>query len=295
MAALGAGIGLVSVSKRLDDSERRAEQLTVQNDAAEADAEVVRNNLEEAEERLARLNELRRSVRQLQAQRERAAKAVCFEEPDEFSGDIRGPIRADVDGDGAADSVYVVGLPLQNQECSYHVAVKLNEGGIVMAALRTALHATEPDELRFHLTPAFFVELNASPGYEVMVQTNRGATGSGYQLFTMVDGVLRHMERPGRFGWSFGSTASAGGGTGLGCAGAGRIVEGQYGYSVDSTDHTVERRFYRVVGVALILDDVETYNLPYGREIQQFPELASGDGVPFPNCEDRIPRYRRPS
>lgn len=292
-AAIGAGAGLVVVSQRLDASKDRAAQLAEQNLAAEIDANTVRRDLEDAEKRIERLAELRRSDRHLQRERERAADASCLEEPGESSGDVRGPMRGDVDGNGLADDVYAVGLPLRHDTCTYHVAVRLDRDAIVMAPIRTARHATQPLDLRFALAPALFAELNASPGYEVVVQTGRGATGSGYQLLTMVDGELRTMQRRGRFGWSFGSTASAGGGTGLDCSGPGRIVEGRYGYSVTSKDHTVERRFYRVVGATLILDDIETYDLPYGRE-NRFPELARGDAVPFPSCENRIPRYRPP-
>lgn len=294
LGAIGAGIGVVTLSGRLDEAERRAEQLDEESGAARAGAEVAAKDLEEAEARIERLVALRGSVRRLERQRERAAETVCFEEPGKFSGDVRGPIRGDVDGDSAADIVFAVGLPGPRDICSYYIVADLGFGEAMTAPVRTAPHITEANyDLRFHLMPAFFVELNTLPGHEVVVQTSRGATGGSYQLFTLVDGELQTLERAEEFGWSFGSSASAGGGTGLDCAGPSTIVVGHYGYSVDSEDHTVERRFYRVVGATLTLEDIETYNVPYGRE-NRFPELARGDGVPFPNCDDRIPPYRPP-
>ncbi|MDQ3957373.1 MAG: hypothetical protein M3273_03525 [Actinomycetota bacterium] len=293
VAAIGAGFGLISLSGRLDEAEQRNERLAAQSDAAQAEAEVAENDLEDADRRLERLAALRRSIRRLEREGERARRSQCFIEDHKSAGDVRGPIRADVDGDSFVDSVYAVGLPVERDRCTYHVAVDVG-GAVATAPVRSARHATQRDELRFHLTPALFVELNGLPGYEVMVQTSQGATGAGYQLFTMTDERFQIMERPGKFGWSFGSTASAGGGSGLGCAGPARIVEGHYGYSVASEDHTVERTFYRVVGAALVLDEIETYDLPYRRQTRRFPELTRGDGVPFPNCDDRIPRYRPP-
>ncbi|MDQ3915476.1 MAG: hypothetical protein M3323_09150 [Actinomycetota bacterium] len=293
VAALVAAFGLFSLSARFDEARQRDEQLAAESDAAREDAEASASALADAEKRIERLVALRRSARRLERERQRSEKAACFTQDDELPGDVRGPIRGDVDGDSLSDSVYAVGLPLGRDRCTYHVAVDIG-GALVTAPVRTARHATQADDLRFHLTPALFVELNGLPGHEVMVQTSQGATGSGYQLFTMMGGRLQIMSRPGKLGWSFGSTASSGGGSGLGCAGPARVVEGHYGYSVTSEDHTVERTFYSVVGATLVLDEVETYDLPYGRRTQRFPELASGDGAPFPNCDDRLPRYRRP-
>lgn len=293
VAAIGAGIGWVKVSRRLDQSEARVAQLNAESGAARADAADAERNLEEAEKRLRRHAELRRYVRELKAQDERPADAACFE--DYYGGreDVHGPLRGDVDGDAVPDRVYTVGLPLSKGRCDYRVVVDLGAGGLATASPRTARHATQVDDLRAALTPALLVELNETRGHEVVVVTSRGATGGGYQLFTMVDDRLEPMERPGKFGWSFGSSASAGGGTGWDCVGPATIVEGQYGYSVRSKDHSVERRFYRVEGATLVPTDVETYDLPYGSE-NRFPELGGGDGAPFPNCRDRIPSYRPP-
>lgn len=278
LVGAGAG-GVVTLSSRLDESERlRA--------TAEADARTATRELHDAERELARAEA--RVERLLQARlAERAAeRGGCFEEQGRPPHDVRGPLRGDVDGDGSADAVYAVGLPIGRAACAYHVAVLGDGGAVATAPVRTARHATRTADLRLFLQPSFLVELNETPGLEVAVATSRGAAGAGYQLFTFLDGALLSMERPGSNGWAFGAYASAGGGSGLDCAGHGRIVEGRYGYSVTSEDHEVERSFYRVVGAALVPDGVETHDRP---RTGGFPELERGDAVPFPSCDARIP------
>lgn len=289
----GAAVRSASLSRRLQDAEQDRRQLLGESRSRGANLQRTHDELRAAERRLRRLAGAQKALDALRDRARRAVVEACFEEPWDVPDDTRGPMRGDVDGDLSPDDVYVVGLPRDRGPCSYQVVVDMGAGVTATAPLRTARHATQAEDLRFYARPAFLVELDAEPGYEVGVQTSQGAAGAGYQLFTMVAGKLVGLERPGRLGWSFASTGSAGGGTGLGCAGSGRIVEGRYGYAVAAKDHTVERRFYRVVGSTLVLEETRTYDLPYGRETGRFPELRWG-GVPFPICDARIPPFRPP-
>jgi hypothetical protein len=185
-----------------------------------------------------------------------------------------------MDGDGSKDEAFVVGQHrLSARGCYYLVFVRTDSATYQFRLGRDSSYWSS-------LMPYRFFELNGSPGYEVLVQTSKGATGASYFAFTLAGGKLRPLAEPGSNATAFLENASTGYGNSLDCLGDGRLIRTSFvtrGNGKGLFHFEVERDFLRLAGSTLFELREEHFNVPDKAHGNPFAGLDHFGGL-FRHC-----------
>lgn len=291
VAAVGVG-AVVDLRSDLDDARRRTRHIELAKTVSDRDAERLaadlrrtRTALEEAEKRLERARAERREAwRELAAVSEVADARFCFNPYDaRFSGFVRGPLRADVDGDGSEDRVYTVGRPtLLGDDCRYLVVVDTGDA-IYRAAVtgrRLSLGDDPGSAFQLFLGPRAAADLDSDGGAEIVLQVSQGASVEAAVVYTLVDGGLERVriaDEPTDVVSYWGSLCCGGA---FDCV-AGLVVSSGYGRQGDGSGYVVTRELYRLDGSTLVPVRTERHR-PRGDGFGGFDEFR---GRPLSGCD----------
>ncbi|MGH2963981.1 MAG: DUF4232 domain-containing protein [Solirubrobacterales bacterium] len=205
-----------------------------------------------------------------------------------------GSLVGDVDGDGKADRVAIVGSPAQSNGCVYGLVVRTGSGKR-RYGLGTRTYARPPPE-----APQLdaLARIDRRAGLEIVVDLWQGASTRFAGVFTLSSGRLVMMsgqtappDTPEGRGFPYaGSVTHQDGVDCSGGAGSGLIVaSGAAGFN--GKQWKVTRRFYRAAasGLVELPSRTQRVHVPYriGNNLSgRFPEFADR---PFPSCTEATP------
>ena len=184
----------------------------------------------------------------------------CPGESDAVAAARRGSAQAaDIDGDGAADAVYIAKDPAAEPSCRTFVVV--DTGDVTYAANASVL-----GDRQVRKTAIFrLIQLGGSDGAEIVFSANGTEPESFavYKLFTFDDGELRPIAGPYRdvVDGPYGHPVGAG------CASDGRLVISEASGSDPHRQRTVDRRFFTLNGDSLEPSGEMTRRIGSGRSL----------------------------
>ena len=213
-----------------------------------------------------------------------ADERFCFSPYDgRFSGFVRGPLRADVDGDGALDRTFTVGRPtLLGDDCRYLVVVDAGHTVYkdVVTGRRLWMGPDPGSAFQLYLGPRRAADLDGDGAAEVLLGVSQGASVEAGIFYTVVGGSLERVRvdrEPTDAVAYYGS---------LCCGGAIDCVDGYvalsgYGRTDRGDGYVVTRELYRLGGSTLAHVATERRrtktHVPKG--------LGELHGRPLPGCE----------
>ncbi|HEX2295588.1 MAG TPA: hypothetical protein VHN37_09805 [Actinomycetota bacterium] len=308
LAIGGAAAWLVADLRRdLDAARQETKLVGLAKSVSDEDAATLRRDLRRTQQRLdaaeARLRRARadlRLARRPEALAERIAdRRFCFNPYDaRFSGWVRGPLVADVDGDGSNDRVFTVGRPtLLGRSCRYFVAVETRHGVYSTRITGERLWLDAPSNFQLYLAPVAGADVDSDGATEVLVKVSQGASTEAAVLYAWTDGALERVRRGDEETdvLTFSGSLCCGGA--FDCVG-GYLVEGGYGRVGDGPKYAVTRKTYHLTGADLVLVRTDRHRIRHDRlgRFEEFrgrdlrgcdgyvkgpqPELASSEG-PF--------------
>lgn len=200
-----------------------------------------------------------------------------------------GDLTGDVDGDGADDDIFIVTDRSGALGCKSFLVVDTGSARLSVPA--------DPSEAERALpVPSLssLVEIDRDPGAEVIVNIETGASTQLVGAFTVHAGILKRItiegEGPGPFSaelahddlFAFGG--SVGHIEAVDCGEEGFvIISAAIPEGARADRYEVERRFFRVEGAALTLEEemTETHTVD-GTDLVALPEFR---GSPFLGCD----------
>lgn len=203
-------------------------------------------------------------------------------------GHVRSLFLGDVDGDGAADRVFVRVAYRAPPRCALHLVVRRGRGRALVAGLSPpVLTRAGIRELRFPRVVSL-ASIDRRPGAEIVFTDDAGASTAFLGVFTVRRHELTRMRLPAGFRdvFPFSGGTYFGGADCVGGRRSGLVVSttGEVGLRRIS----VERRFLRVTGTRFRVVETRRYSLRPGG-VGRFPELAFGRAA-FASC--LVPRRR---
>lgn len=285
VAAIGGVWRGYDLAAQLDEARERLRQLEEEKQAESEAAASLSDQLQRKDKRLARQFEDVKSARRSLRDAQRVAdNNFCFNDVVGLEpGFVRGPLRADVDGDGSADRVYALGrrFPLR-ETCRYFLVVKTDS-----AMYRAQIRASELGLDRFSL-PTYFIpqsaaQLDARPGLELLIGVHSGAAVAFGALYTMSDSRLVRLDISDENIDTFGYEGSLCCGGALNCVDDALVYSG-YGRTNNGRGYVVTRRFYEVSESSLILTREESQRVGDG-DLDQFKEFG---GRALSHCPDYV-------
>lgn len=291
LAGVAGGWVLAGLRADLDRARRQARLVDLARAESDEDAQRLRRDLRRTQQRLdaterrlrAARSDLRDAYRPMDVVADVADERFCFTPYDgRFSGFVRGPLKADVDGDGSADRVYTVGRPtLLGDGCRYFVVA--DAGHTVYRARVTGHRLTHgydaASAFQLYLGPRSAADLDGDGDAEILVGVAQGASVQAGAFFTVTDGELRrvHVENQPSDAVSYLGSLCCGGA--LDCV-AGYVALSGYGRTGDQTGYVVTRDLYRLEGATLVHQTTERHRTEASIP-RQFAEFR---GRPLSGC-----------
>lgn len=284
--AAGGGVWRgYDLGRELDEARERVRQLEAAKRSESDAASFLSHELKRKDERLARrfedVKSARRSLREAQRV---AGNNLCFDDVVGLEpGFLRGPLVADVDGDGSADRVYALGRRIVLRgTCRYFLVVKTDS-----STYRARVRAGELGLHRFSL-PAFFIpqsaaQLDARPGLELLIGVHHGAAVVFGTVYTINGGSLVGLDISDEDVDTFGYEGGLCCGGALNCEGD-AIVYAEYGRAMNGRGYAVTRRFYEVSASSLVRTREESHRLG-ASGLDQFKEFG---GRALSHCRDYV-------
>lgn len=297
-AATGAGWFVADLRDDLEAARERAQQIDLAKAASDREAErhaktlrTVRGQLRETRARLERkIAQLREIGHAGDFVSHVADEKFCFNPYDaRFSGWVRGPLVADVDGDGAEDRVYTVGRPtLLGRSCRYFVVAETGGGTYAARITEHRLSFDGPSSFQLYLAPVAAAQIDGAGGSEIVVHVTQGASARFAVLYTLTGGKLSRVrvdDEPWDELTYLGS---------LCCGGAfdctdGYLVASGYGRPGNGPRYAVTRDVYRLAGATLQHVRTERHRVRWD-ELERFGEFG---GRALDRCDDfvRAPEF----
>ena len=285
-----SGWAVMDLRSELDDAREKTRLVGLAKAVADQDAERVRADLrrtraalEEAEKRLEWAREARREAwRELDIVAEVTDEKFCFNPYDaRFSGWVRGPLVADVDGDGAEDRVFTVGRPtLLGRSCRYLVVAETGSGTYAARITGKPL-SLHPTSFQLYLAPVAAAQLDDRPGAELLVHVSQGASAHFATLYGLVDGSLVRLQVRGEPSDLISYLGSVSHGSVLNCL-DGQLVASSAGRS--GPRFVVARSFYELEGATLTRVRKERHLRQFG----QWDDFDEFGGHPLSRCEGYV-------
>lgn len=295
IAVLAAGAGAWAVGGLRADLDRaRREARLVDLAKAESDqvAERYAAELRRTKRRLATANA--RVDRLLRDRRDalRAGSLVdhiadqkfCFIPYDaRFRGWVRGPLVADVDGDGSDDRVYTVGRPtLLGRSCRYFLVAETGSGTYSARVGGRRLWYGAGD-FQLFLAPIAAAQVDGVGGAEILVHLSQGASTRAATLYSLTGGTLTRMRAEGARHDAFSWLGSVTHGGAFDCV-AGHFVVSGWGMAGNGPRFSITRRMYRPSGATLVHVRTERHRVPW-KAFDRFGEIG---GRVLARCDDYV-------
>ena len=265
-------LGFAKAASDEDGARLRRELRRVRNQV-----QVLERHLREAR------SQLRDAYDPLEVVEDVADERFCFTPYDgRFSGFVRGPLRADVDGDGAADRVFTVGRPtLLGRACRYFLVAETGTGrySTRITGGRLWMGSDPGQTFQLYLGPVAAARIDDSGGSEILLQVSQGASSHFGVLYTLTGGGLQRVrveDEPVDTLHYLGSLCCGGA---MDCVGPHFVMSG-YGRRGNERGYVVHRTLYRLQGSTLVVVRKERHR-PRGLGYGGFDEF---DGIPLSGC-----------
>ncbi len=202
-----------------------------------------------------------------------ADEKFCFNPYDaRFRGWVRGPLVADVDGDGSDDRVYTVGRPtLLGRSCRYFLVAETGSGRYSTRVAGRRLW-TGPEEFQLFLAPIAAAQVNGTGGAEILVHLSQGASTRFGALYTLTGEGLTRMRAEGAGHDAFSWLGSVTHGGAFDCT-DGYFVDSGWGMAGNGPRFAITRRIYRPAGATLVHVATEHHRLAWD-ELERFGEVG---------------------
>lgn len=270
---------LVDLAKAASDQE--ADHYAKELRRTQQKLEAAHRNLQRARAELRLLARPDRLVERV------ADQKFCFIPYDaRFRGWVRGPLVADVDGDGSEDRVYTVGRPtLLGRSCRYYLVAETGSGtySTRVGGRRLWLGPQPGEHFQLFLAPTAAAQVNGTGGSEVLVHLSQGASTRFATLYTLTGGAFTRMRAGGYHHDSFSWLGSVTHGGAFDCV-DGFFVDSGWGMVGNGPRFAITRRIYRPSGAALVPVRTERHRVRWDA-FERFGEIG---GRVLAQCDDYV-------
>lgn len=274
------------LTTRLDDARERVRQLEAAKHSESEAAASLADQLARKEERLAARNEDVRSARRSLREAQRVVdNNLCFDDAVGLdAGSLRGPLRADIDGDGSADRIYALARRMPLRETCRYFLVAETDTSTYRAPIRARELGLDDDySLPSYFIPHSAAQLDARPGLELLIGVHHGAAVEIGTIYTLSNGTLVRLDISDEPIDTFVYAGSLCCGGALNCDNDALVYSG-YGRANNGRGYVVTRRFYVVSGSSLIRTGIEKRPARDG-ELDRFKEFG---GLALSHCRDYV-------